>query len=162
MPKGNERSQAGREALRERLHLAIGDMDDTAAAARWLFETHPASDGDLPWQVRQVLEGGLFATFARAFNTSRGEPGLPAAPTSGLISEQREVYNWAIDERDTAWAHIDRSGTRRAVLTAQGEMLVTWRPPSPDELRGLTDLAELLAARYRREVEELERDRTQG
>ena len=156
VPKGSERSQAQREALRERLHLAIGDMDDTVAAARWLIATHPASAGDLPWQVRVVLEAGLFATFARSFNKSKGDPGLPAAPTSGLTAEQRRVLQWAKDERDTAWAHIDRAGPRRALQTSSGEMMTTWRPPNSGELHNLAELAELLAARYRAEVAELE------
>lgn len=146
----------------ERLLLAISDMDDTEAAARHLLSR---AGEELHWQIRLVLQTGMFTTYARAFNASRGKPPLPPAPTKGLSEEQLRVHRWAITERNTAWAHVDRTGNRgiHDVYTRrpEGMKLVQRekvRPASREELLELAELAAALAARYRDDVERLDPD----
>jgi hypothetical protein len=166
----DDRRKAHEVARRERLHLAIADMDYAAAAARWLhgepFElAFVGAGGTLPHEVRMVLEAGLFVVYARAFNTSRGSPPLPAAPTNGLNAEQREIHKWALARRDEVAAHVDRDAEgrqfREVSITMHQHGLQPlevngpaehYRPPSPEQLLALAELAETLAARYRAEV----------
>jgi hypothetical protein len=98
----------GREAMLERLILAISDMADTAAAARFLLGPH-SGIADFPWHAHRALETGMFSSYARAFNESKGDPPLPAAPTSSLSRRERETHKWALDERQKVWAHVDRA-----------------------------------------------------
>lgn len=151
----NER--AGKEAKLDRLKLSISDMADTAAAARYL--RGPGADiADLPWHARRALETGMFPSYARAFNKSKGNPPLPAAPTSGLSRTDRATHDWALEERDKVWAHVDRDVHRRATYVQPGPPIAfteEWTPPSPEQLDALRALAEKLQERYRIEAEEL-------
>jgi hypothetical protein len=148
--------EARREARLGRLLLATNDMADVAAALRLLR--------DKPWSLmpreRRVLYAGVFASYARAFNTSRGDPPLPAASTSGLSREQRQTHEWALAERDKVWAHIDREQVRRAVGVETGAenilaLVETFEPPTPEELAALLELVDSLHERYRAEAESL-------
>jgi hypothetical protein len=148
------KDEARRAAKLERLLLAANDMADVAAALRLLRDT------GLPSRVRRVLYAGVFASYARAFNTSGGDPPLPAAPTSGLSREQRQTHEWARAERDKVWAHIDREQVRRAVAVEPGAenilgLVETFEPPTPEELASLLELADSLRTRYLAEAESL-------
>jgi hypothetical protein len=123
-----------------------GSTDATEVAARYLIATHPTAGVEIDWRVRRVLEAGMFVTYARAFNESRGDPPLPPAPTSGLTPSERSVHDWAIEERSRVWAHVDRGSHRRliegTIEGAKTSLFETWRPPSPEQLESLADLAE--------------------
>ena len=81
----NER--AGKEAKLDRLKLSISDMADTAAAAGYL--RGPGADiADLPWHARRALETGMFPSYARAFNKSKGEPASSSGPHIGAIADR--------------------------------------------------------------------------
>jgi hypothetical protein len=151
-----------RLAKLERLLLAVSDMDDTAAAARYLAGTEAGKE-KLDWRARRAMEAGMFVSYARAFNASRGDPPLPAAPTSGLSSKERETHKWAIRERDQVWAHVDRDSHRQLAEMLLGTpsepsgigLVEMWRPPSQQQLLELADLAESLRRRYRAEADVL-------
>jgi hypothetical protein len=104
------------------------------------------------------------ATYARSFNSSRGSPPLPAAPTRGLSDEERAVHEWAIDERDRFAAHVDRDSHRRVHYGhAPGpddeftlQWFESWTPPSPAQLETLARLADKLGAAYGAEANRLE------
>jgi hypothetical protein len=150
----------GREAMLERLILAISDMADTAAAARFLLGPH-SGIADFPWHAHRALETGMFSSDARAFNESKGCPPLPAAPTSSLSRRERETHKWALDERQKVWAHVDRAGHRRSTQVQQRPpvaFLEEWISPTPDQLEALGALAEKLQERYRVEAEEVWRE----
>jgi hypothetical protein len=83
-------ARAGPEAKLERLILATSDMADTAWAARYLCEHRDIAD--LPWRARRALETGMITSYVRAFNQSKGDPPLPAAPTSSLSSAERDTH----------------------------------------------------------------------
>jgi hypothetical protein len=152
------------EARRERLLRSISDMDDAAAAARWLYDTYPAGFDD--FRLRIVMETGLFVTYARPFTEGRGNPPLPVAPTTGLTDEQRRIHAWAIERRKKSAAHVDRDNLDRIVLPndvtitdpERGQVVLEagrgerYRPPSCEDSLALAELAEQLAARYRRGV----------
>jgi hypothetical protein len=149
--------KARREAKLERLILAKSDMADTAAAARLLREAR-VGNLDLPWRALRALETGMFVSYARAFNESRGDPPKPAAPTSGLSLSERETHKWACDERDMVWAHVDRYGHRKVTEAQKGPPTIyieEWVPPSPEQLEAFAALAEKLEERYRVEAEAL-------
>lgn len=152
--------QAWREAKLEQLILAISDMADTAAAARFL--RGPRSGiAEFSWHARRALETRMFTSYARAFNESKGDPPLPRAPTSGLSQAERATHAWALDERQKVWAHVDRGGHRRAVEVRQGPPVAfaeEWVPPTPEQLEALGALAEKLQERYRVEAEALWRE----
>lgn len=63
----------------------------------------------------------MYVSYARAFNESKGDPPLPAAPTSGLSGRERRIHKWALDERNKVWAHIDRGSERRSVDVVAGD-----------------------------------------
>jgi hypothetical protein len=136
----------------ERLVLAQSDMADAAAAARLLLT------GSLQFRERRALEAGMFTAYARAFNKSKGNPPLPAAPTSKLTASEQKTHEWAIAERNMVWAHVDRNGHRRATHVDPGPPVAfreDWMSPSPEQLVDLEALAEKLHDRYLREAEEL-------
>ena len=162
----DEWRQANAAARRERLILAVHDMDDAASAARFLL----ATDGSF-WtgfdglRLRALMETAMFVTYARAFNKSEGDPPLPAAPTKGLSVGQRSIHLWALDRRDRVAAHVDRSAEERIVIpepvtvfnqetgeTSVIEVAERYRPASVEQLEELAGLAELLAQRYRTEL----------
>jgi hypothetical protein len=105
----------------------------------------------------------MFASYARAFNESRGDgelSPLPSAPTKGMSPEDRRIHTWAIGERDKSWVHLDRSQRRRETDVQEGTENVLgfverFDPPSPDETEALRDLAGRLQDRYVAEAEEL-------
>lgn len=154
----NERERAGREAKLERLILGSNDMGDVVAAAMSLRE--PAR---VMGRLRRVVLTGMFASYARAFNTSRGDGDLlplPTAPTKGMSSEDRRIHTWAIGERDNSWVHLDRSQHRRETDVQEGAENVLgfverFEPPSTDEIEALRELAGRLQDRYVAEAEEL-------
>ena len=149
--------RARREAKLERLILAISDMADTAEAARHLRGPR-GGISDLPWHARRALETGMFTSYARAFNKSKGVPPLPAAPTPDLSPSERATHNWALDERKRVWAHVDRTGHRRITGVQPGPPVAfteEWIPPTPEQFQALAELAEKLQERYRVEAEEL-------
>lgn len=154
-------AEQGRRAKLERLVLATSDMQDSAAAARYLLATHDRepTEGGLPFRVRRALEAGMFASYARAFNDSRaspgsGEPGLPPAPSNALSDP--EIHQWALSERKRVWAHVDRGAHRRMDFIRIDEwgprLVERWRAPAPTQLERLASLAEELAERYRDEA----------
>jgi hypothetical protein len=103
----------------------------------------------------------MFTSYVRAFNQSRGDPGLPAAPTSGLSAAERATHDWALEERSKVWAHVERDGHRRAIEVQPGPppaFREEWIPPTPQQLDALAALAEKLHERYRVEAEELWRE----
>ena len=154
--KQSQRARKGRDAKLERLILASSDMSDVAAAARLLRR----GADELRFRERRAMETGMFTSYARAFNKSKGNPPLPAAPTSGLSPEERATHGWALGERDKVWAHVDRDGHRRetsGVTGTDGNVALTeeWNPPTPAQLDDLSALAEKLSERYRDDAVEL-------
>jgi hypothetical protein len=152
----SSKERAGREAKLERLVLAMGDMADAQGAAEALLRLN------LPFHVRRALRTGMFASYARAFNDSRGDPPLPAAPTRGLTQAQRELHDWALAERDSVWAHSDRRGHRRGQATedVKGNLAFEeqWTSLTNEQLTALSELAQALRERYKREAETLSRE----
>lgn len=132
---------ARREAKLERLLLAASDMADAAAAARILRRPYKEQREPLHFRARRALETGMYVSYARAFNASKGDPPLPKAPTSGLSPSERKVHQWALDERNMVWAHIDRGNQRRTVDAVAGDpeaglpvgFVENWNPPTPEE-----------------------------
>jgi hypothetical protein len=96
----------GLKAKLERHVLAISDLQDAAAGARYLEQTRPIEPNP---SVRRALITGMFTSYARAFNDARG---FSAPKTSGLTQAQREVHGWALEERNTVWAHEHRGSSR--------------------------------------------------
>jgi hypothetical protein len=114
-----------------------------------------------PFRIRRTLETGLFGSYARAFNESRGNPQLPAAPTSGLSWTERKTHRWALNARDEVWTHVDRGAHRRTTDVQEGIELASvepWIRPSPQQLAELAALAENLAERYVREATDLAKE----
>jgi hypothetical protein len=143
-------------------------MADAGAAARYLIRTPIATEGPIRWHARRALETGMFTSYARAFNSSKGDPArgipaLPSAPTDGMTPEQRNTHEWALVERKQVWAHSDRTGHRRQVGVSREttidwsavELGEQWSPPSPSQLKDLAELAEQLGARYLAEAQAL-------
>lgn len=96
-----------------------------------------------------------------AFNESRGNPQLPAAPTSGLSWTERKTHRWALNARDEVWTHVDRGAHRRTTDVQEGIELASvepWIRPSPQQLAELAALAEKLAERYVREATDLAKE----
>jgi hypothetical protein len=116
----------------------------------------------VPGQVCDVCAGPAEIPrrrcYARAFNKSKGNPPLPAAPTSGLSPGERKTHEWALDERKKVWAHVDRDGHRRATDVQPGPPIAfteEWIPPQPEQLEALAELGDKLQERYRAEAEAL-------
>jgi len=145
--------QAGREAKLERLILAISDMADAAAAARFLRTTE-----GLLLHVRRALETGMSPpTLARSILRG-GTRRFRAAPTSELSPADRGTHEWALAERDMVWAHVDRGGHRRATEVRPGPppaFVGAWTPPTPEQFAALEALADKLNDRYVPEATEL-------
>lgn len=111
----------------------------------------------------------MLVTYARAFNTSKGDPPLPAAPTKGLSQSQRATHKWALDARDTVAAHVDRGAAGRRLFLGEiqtpdgtphydllGEtagLFEVRREASQQQLEELAQLAEHLAATYRQTLD---------
>lgn len=141
-------------------------MADAAAAARILRRPYKEQREPLHFRARRALETGMYVSYARAFNASKGDPPLPKAPTSGLSPSERKVHQWALDERNIVWAHIDRGNQRRTVDAVAGDpeaglpvgFVENWNPPTPEELDAFATLAESLEERYRKEAETLWRE----
>lgn len=89
-------------------------MENVASVARHLAETFwDARDDPLRFATRATLETGLFTTYARCFNQSKGDPPLPPAPRRELNQDERRLHQWAVDERNQVSAHIDRDAHRQ-------------------------------------------------
>jgi hypothetical protein len=160
-----------KEARLERLVLAVGDMADAAAAARYLIRHPIPTQGPIRWHARRALETGMLTSYARAFTRSKGDPGkgipeLPKAPVSGLTPEQRATHEWALRERKHVSAHGDRTGRRRRIGVSRQttidwaavELGEEWSSPSPSQLNDLADLAEHLRQRYLAAAQALQAD----
>ena len=157
-----------KEAKLERLVLAVGDMADAAASARYLIRNPIPTEGPIRWHARRALETGMFTSYARAFNSSKGDPdkgipSLPRAPVTGITHEQRAIHEWALAERKQVWAHSDRTGHRRQVGVSRHTTIdwsavqlgEEWRTPSPAQLKELAELADRLQERYLAEAQAL-------
>jgi hypothetical protein len=152
--------RAGREATLERLQLAMNDMSDVV----WTVVS--LRDGNLNPRIRRVVVTGIFATYARAFNKSEGNAerrALPPAPTKVLSTEQREIHQWALAERDEIWAHVDRSQERRKTSVQRGNddlphaFVEEYLPPSQERLEALREIAHELGKDFRKRADEQHR-----
>lgn len=137
-------------------------MRIVVAAARYLLATEETLDG-LALPARQALEAGMVVCYARAFNDSRGsrpgEPGLPSAPTRDLPDP--EIHEWAITERNTVYAHVERGTHRQVAHIPMGTYVAVgekWMPPGAEQLDRLARHAETLRLRYCEQANDLARE----